>query len=249
MKNEPNMKMSLEVRDLSVQLGGQTILNNVTMDVERGTLHAVLGPNGAGKTTFIRCLTGSLPHKGLIRFNFCSNGRIGYVPQFLEFDHSLPLTVTDFLLLMMQDIPIIFRRTTAMRDNVLACLEKTDCAHLAERLVGGLSGGEMRRVLLAQALTPVPEILLLDEPASNIDEVGARSFEQVLLNLRDEHGIAVIMVSHDLSTVLRIADKVTGINGTVTWSGLSSNLKDPKILEAVFGVQAFSAQSREGRGA
>lgn len=246
MKNETNMKNSLEVRDLSVQLGGQTILNNVTLDVAKGTIHAVLGPNGAGKTTFIRCLTGSLPHKGLIRFNFCGNGRIGYVPQFLEFDHSLPLTVSDFLILMMQNIPIIFRRTSDMRQSVLACLEKTECSHLAERLVGGLSGGEMRRVLLAQALTPVPEILLLDEPASNIDEVGARSFEQVLMNLKDEHGIAIIMVSHDLSTVLRIADQATGINGTVTWSGSVSELNDPKILEKVFGVQAFSSHRADG---
>lgn len=236
---------ALEIMDLSVQLGGQTILSGINIDVRRGSIHAILGPNGAGKTTFIRCLTGSLPHRGAIEYRFCGNGRFGYVPQLLEFDHSLPLTVGDFLMLMMQKTPILFRRTAAMEDKVIECLQKTSCAHLLHRLVGGLSGGEMRRVLLAQALTPAPEILLLDEPASNIDEVGARSFEQVLVELRDTLGITIIMVSHDLATVLRIADQATGINGTVTWSGTATQLREPKALEAVFGVQAFSALSGE----
>lgn len=232
--------VALQVRDLSIKLGGQVILENVNIDVLKNSIHAVLGPNGAGKTTLIRCLTGSLPHKGRITYHFNGNGRIGYVPQLLEFDHSLPLTVFDFLMLMMQKSPVLFRRTSAMKKNVVDCLQKTGCDHLIDRLVGGLSGGEMRRVLLAQALTPAPEILLLDEPASNIDEVGARSFEQVLIDLKNNHGIAIIMVSHDLSTVLRIADRGTGINGSVTWTGVTDELRDPATLEKVFGVQAFS---------
>ena len=233
-------KTVLEVRNLSVQLGGQLILNDLSIDIKRRSIHAILGPNGAGKTTFIRCLTGSLAHKGIIKYNFCGNGRIGYVPQFLEFDHSLPLTVGEFLLLMVQKTPILFRRSSLMKQQVLECLKKTDCTHLVNRLVGGLSGGEIRRVLLAQALTPTPEVLLLDEPASNIDEVGVRSFEQTLVDLKENYGIAIVMVSHDVSTVLRIADRVTGINGTITWSGPGGELHDPRIMEKVFGVLAFS---------
>jgi len=230
----------LEVRNLSVQLGGQTILDRITIDIAQGTIHALLGPNGAGKTTLIRCLTGSLPHKGVIRYRLHGNGRIGYVPQLLEFDHSLPLTVSDFLLIMLRKKPVLFRRSKAMQREVVDCLRKTGCEHLAHRLIGGLSGGELRRVLLAQALTPVPEVLLLDEPASNIDEVGARAFEQTLLELRDSHKIAIVMVGHDLSTLARISDQVTGINGRVTWSGPGSGLRDREVLETIFGVGAFS---------
>ena len=241
MSTEKDSRLNvIEVRDLSVELGGQTILDRINIDVQQATIHAVLGPNGAGKTTLIRALTGSLPYKGDIRFRLFNNGRIGYVPQLLEFDHTLPLTVTDFLLIMMQKKPVLFRRSKALREEVIDCLRKTTSEHLADRLIGGLSGGELRRVLLAQALTPTPEILLLDEPASNIDEVGARAFEQTLTRLRDEHGIAIIMVGHDLGAISRICDQVTGINGKVTWSGHSRGLRDPEVLETIFGVQAFA---------
>jgi len=239
-KKTDNRQVVLEVRNLSVQLGGQTILDRIDVDVVQGAIHALLGPNGAGKTTFIRCLTGSLPHKGVIRYRLRGNGRIGYVPQLLEFDHSLPLTVADFLLIMLRKKPVLLKRSNAMRLEVIDCLRKTSCEHLADRLIGGLSGGELRRVLLAQALTPVPEVLLLDEPASNIDEVGARAFEQTLLDLRDQHNIAIVMVGHDLSTLSRISDQVTGINGRITWSGPGSDLHDQKVLETIFGSQAFS---------
>jgi zinc transport system ATP-binding protein len=233
----------LEVRDLSVELGGQTILDRINIDVQQATIHAVLGPNGAGKTTLIRSLTGSLPYKGDIRFRLFNNGRIGYVPQLLEFDHTLPLTVTDFLLIMMQKKPVLFRRSKALREEVVDCLRKTSSEHLADRLIGGLSGGELRRVLLAQALTPTPEILLLDEPASNIDEVGARAFEQTLIELREEQGIAIILVGHDLATISRICDHVTGINGKITWSGPGRGLRDPEVLETIFGSEAFALNS------
>jgi len=242
-----NPNSALEICDLSLRLGGQQILHDINIEVAHGTIHALLGPNGAGKTTLIRCLTGSMPHKGTIRFGFRGNGRIGYVPQLLEFDHSLPLTVSDFLLLMLQHRPVLFHRSTAQRQQVLDCLTKTDSMHLVDRLIGNLSGGELRRVLLAQALTPVPEILLLDEPASNIDEVGARAFEQTLVNLRDEHGISIIMVSHDITTVARIADHATGINETVTWNGPGKSLRESDTLEIIFGSQTFSAEHGEMR--
>jgi zinc transport system ATP-binding protein len=173
-ENTDNRQVVIEVRDLSVQLGGQTILDRIDIDIVQGSIHALLGPNGAGKTTLIRCLTGSLPHKGVIRYRLRGNGRIGYVPQMLEFDHSLPLTVADFLLIMLRTKPVLFKRSKAMRREAIDSLRKTACEHVADRLIGGLSGGELRRVLLAQALTPIPEVLLLDEPASNIDSRSPR---------------------------------------------------------------------------
>ena len=227
----------LKVKGLHVRLGGQPILSNIDLTVAQGTIHALLGPNGAGKTTLMRCLTGSIPFKGEIQFKFSGSGRIGYVPQLLEFDHSLPLTVADFLMIMQQKKPVVFNRSKKIYKEVLSCLKKTASEHLANRMIGGLSGGELRRVLLAQALSPTPEILLLDEPASNIDEVGARAFEETLVDLRDQHGIAIIMVGHDLHTISRIADHATGIQGGITWSGPAKGLLEPDVLQKIFGVQ------------
>ena len=220
----------LEIRDLSLTLGGSRILDDVNLNVKHGHIHAVIGPNGAGKTTLIRCIMGGMPHKGTIRFLFGDNGRIGYVPQLLEFDHSVPITVFDFLFLMLKKTPLFLSRRKPMREKIRKILAVTECEHLIDRGVGYLSGGEFRRVLLAQALTPKPELLLLDEPASNVDEVGARQFEQMLINLKQEHGHSILMISHDMQTILRIADQVTGINQTVTYDGSPDDLSLTDLL-------------------
>ncbi len=223
----------LEVRDLSLSLGGNQILRDINIDVKHGHIHALIGPNGAGKTTLIRSIMGGMPHKGTIRFFFGDNGRIGYVPQLLEFDHSVPITVFDFLYLMLRKFPLFFGRRRPMREEILNILAVTECEHLIDRGVGNLSGGEFRRVLLAQALVPKPEILLLDEPASNVDEVGAHHFEKMLLQLRHEHGHSILLVSHDLQTVRRIADRVTAINQTVIYDGPA---KDLSLADMVVNV-------------
>ncbi len=220
----------LEIRDLSLTLGGNTILRDINMNVGYGRIHALIGPNGAGKTTLIRSIMGGMPHKGTVRFHFCDNGRIGYVPQLLEFDHSVPMTVFDFLFLMLRKSPLFLSRRKPMRDEILEVLAATQCEKLIDRMVGYLSGGEFRRVLLAQALVPKPELLLLDEPASNVDEVGARQFEQVLIDLKERQGHSILMVSHDMQTILRIADQVTAINQTVTFDGSPDDLSLSDLL-------------------
>jgi zinc transport system ATP-binding protein len=240
MKNRENNKAGraalLEIRDLDVVLGGNKILDQVNLDVRHGTIHALIGPNGAGKTTLIRSIMGGMPHKGLIRFLFNGNGRIGYVPQLLEFDHSVPITVFDFISLMLQPMPIFLSRRRSKRAGIQQILAATDCEHLVDRLIGGLSGGEFRRVLLAQALTPTPELLLLDEPASNVDEYGVRQFEEMLVRLKHDHGHSILMVGHDLQMIMRIADRVTAINRTVTFDGRPDDLQDPAKVAALFGL-------------
>jgi len=214
----------LEIRNLFLTLGGNNILRDISFDVGHGKIHALIGPNGAGKTTLIRSIMGGMPHKGEVRFHFCDNGRIGYVPQLLEFDHSVPMTVFDFLFLMLRRSPLFLSRRKPMREQILEVLAATRCEKLIDRMVGYLSGGEFRRVLLAQALIPKPELLLLDEPASNVDEVGARQFEEMLIELKEEHGHSILMVSHDMQTIMRIADRVTAINGKVTYDGPTHDL-------------------------
>lgn len=233
----------LEIRDLSVTLGGNKILSQVNMDVKHGHIHALIGPNGAGKTTLIRSIMGGMPHKGDIRFLFGDTGRIGYVPQLLEFDHSVPITVFDFISLMLQRMPLFMSRRKKRHEQITEILAATHCEQLIDRLIGGLSGGEFRRVLLAQALAPTPELLLLDEPASNVDEHGAQQFEQLLVRLKQDHGHSILMVGHDIQMMLRIADRVTAINRTVTFDGSPDELKDPGDIASLFGLNV-STESR-----
>ncbi|MCI5144269.1 MAG: ATP-binding cassette domain-containing protein, partial [Candidatus Electrothrix sp. AR3] len=111
----PEQHKLLDIKDLSVTLRGNRILENINLNVGRGTIHALTGPNGAGKTTLMRSIMGGMPHKGTIRFLFRDNGRVGYVPQFLEFDHSVPITVFDFLFLMLKKMPVFLGRRRAAR--------------------------------------------------------------------------------------------------------------------------------------
>ncbi|MGX9727374.1 MAG: metal ABC transporter ATP-binding protein [Candidatus Electronema sp. VV] len=221
----------LEITDLSVTLRGNRILDGINVQVRKGHIHALTGPNGAGKTTLMRSVMGGMPHQGTIRFLFRESCRVGYVPQFLEFDHSVPITVFDFLFLMLKKVPIFIGRRRAMRARITEILSATNCAHLIDRCVGQLSGGEFRRVLLAQALEPKPELLLLDEPASNIDEVGIRQFEEMLVSLRDTHGITILMVSHSMDMISRVADRVTAINRSVFYDGSPDGLTHSDLLQ------------------
>lgn len=232
----------LSVEGLSVSLGGNHILDDICLNVERGSIHALVGPNGAGKTTLMRSLLGGMPHEGTIRFRFLSSARIGYVPQLLEFDHSLPITVADFIAIMLPGPPVFIRGTQKIKPELDRILAATQCAHLTDRLIGSLSGGEFRRVLLAQALVPLPELLLLDEPASNVDESGARLIEQVLCGLRDKQGLSILMVGHDTASMKRVADHVTRINCRVTFDGSPADLIS---APDTFGLSGVSHEIEE----
>lgn len=233
----------LQVRNLTVSLGRVEVLRQIDLDVMAHHIHAVVGPNGAGKTTLVRSLLGAVPHRGEIRFRFRRDGRIGYVPQQIDFDHRLPLTVSDFLAIALFRRPVFVGITRGARRHIDELLARTGCDRLRDRAMGNLSGGELRRVLLAQSLSPTPEVLLLDEPIGNVDVQGARLFEQLLRHLRDEDGITVVMVAHDIPAIARIADRVTGLDRTVTFSGPAEEIDDPRVLARVFGI---SGAEREG---
>jgi zinc transport system ATP-binding protein len=225
----------LEVADLSVSLGRCQILHRVSFSVLPGQIHALIGPNGAGKTTLIRSLLGGMPHTGEIRFRFRGGGRIGYVPQFLDFDRAIPLTVEDFLTVALRRRPVFASPGRRAGRRLQVLLDRTGCGHLRQRGMGSLSGGELRRVMLAQALSPHPELLLLDEPVSNVDADGARQFERLLLTLREQHGVTVVMVGHDIASILRVADGVTCINREVLYSGAPDALRSPRGLAGILG--------------
>ena len=195
------------------------LLDDVSLAVAPGAIHAIVGPNGAGKSTLLGALLGLIEFEGRITCHWRGAGRIGYVPQALGVDPTLPLTVADFLALARQRRPVCFGLARETRARVARLLEEVELAGFGARPLGALSGGERQRVLLAHAMDPAPELLVLDEPSSGLDEAATARFEERLLALRAASGATVLLVSHDLDQVRRLADDVTVLNRSVRRSG------------------------------
>ena len=201
------MTALLEVSDLTVRHGREVLLSNISFSVQRGSLHALVGPNGAGKTTLLTAILGLTPFSGRIVAHWEGSGRMAYVPQQFHVDRTLPVTASDFLALTRQKRPVCFGITPAARKRISLLLDRVGLRGFESRLLSVLSGGELRRVLLANALDPLPELLILDEPAGGLDETAAGWLDGTLVSLKGE--MTVVMVSHDSEQVRRIADHVT----------------------------------------
>jgi zinc transport system ATP-binding protein len=197
----------LEIIGVTVSSGSETLLSNVSFSVRRGTIHALVGPNGAGKTTLLSAILGQTPFSGRIVAHWARAARIGYVPQAFHVDRSLPVTVSDFLALTRQQRPVCFGVSAPAAQRISLLLDRVGLKGFERRPLSVLSGGEVRRVLLANALDPLPELLMLDEAASGLDESAARWLDETLTSLKGE--VTVLMVSHDSDQVRRVADHVT----------------------------------------
>jgi zinc transport system ATP-binding protein len=201
------MTALLEVSDLTVRHGREVLLSNISFSVRRGSLHALVGPNGAGKTTLLTAILGLTPFSGRIVAHWEGSGRISYVPQQFHVDRTLPVTAADFLALSRQKRPVCFGITPPARQRISLLLDRVGLKGFESRLLSVLSGGELRRLLLANALDPLPELLILDEPAGGLDETAARWLDETLSSFKGE--MTVVMVTHDSEQVRRIADHVT----------------------------------------
>ena len=209
----------IEISDLTVTREGRPAVAGVTLSVASRSVHLLVGPNGAGKSTLLAALLGLVDFSGSIRFHWRGNGRIGYVPQAFAVDRTLPLTIGEFLALTRQRRPVSLGIGRALRAHLEALLERVGLAGFVRRPLGELSGGELQKVLLANAIDPTPELLLLDEPSSGLDEIAVRQLEEVLVALTRDSHTSVLMVSHDFAQVRRIADRVTLIETTVRRTG------------------------------
>lgn len=228
----------IAVQDLGLTLGRTEVLTGVNLTVAAGSIHALVGPNGGGKSSLIRCLLGQMPHRGTVALNWPDRpGRIGYVPQALQFDAGLPMTVGDFLSTMDSNRPGFLRPRRATRDQIEAQLDRVGMAGKSSRRMGALSGGERQRVLMAQALEPAPDLLILDEPMSALDESGGAIFADVMQSLRRD-GVTVLWIEHDLLAVRRLADRVTGLARRVIFDGAPD-----AMLEADRVLDLFSQRS------
>jgi len=223
--------------NVSVTLGGIRVLEGVTATVAKGSATAIIGPNGAGKTTLLLAMLGQIPYTGRINVGqaHCPV-RLGYVPQRLDFDRGLPITVMDFLVMGRQRRPLWFGASNRYRAKAMEMLTAVKTGHLAERRVGALSGGELQRVLLAMALQMEPDVLVLDEPSSGMDIGGENLLCELLENLRAQWGFTQIMVTHDLSLVTSHATHVICLNHRVLGQGPTQSTLTADVLEATFGI-------------
>ncbi len=224
----------LEVDGLTVRRQREALLDGISFKVQRGTLHMLVGPNGAGKTTLLSAILGQTAFSGRIVATWIGRGTIGYVPQTFAVDRTLPVTVQDFLALTRQRRPVCLGVSPSTRDRVARLLGRVQLGGLERRPLAALSGGELRRVLLAHALDPEPELLLLDEPTAGLDEMAVRILEEALVALTREAHATVLMVSHDLDQVRRIADHVTVLDRRILANGpLRVVLSEGAGLEAL----------------
>lgn len=227
---------SIEFADVSLNLGRTTILDSVAFQVEPGSIHAFVGPNGGGKSSLIKTMLGQMPHQGRLSLQWPGEpGVIGYVPQALEFDRGLPMTVDDFMAAICQRRPAFLGLSKHYADAIGQALERVGMQDKRKRRMGALSGGERQRVLLAQGLIPSPQLLVLDEPMSALDEAGIQVFERLLQDWR-QAGITVLWIEHDLEAVGRLADRVTGLNRKVLFDGPPGQTLTPERLLTLFST-------------
>lgn len=206
----------LRVQNLSVNIGSDTILKDINLHVHCGELIALIGPNGAGKSTLLKAILGQQEHEGVISFSVpgqrTRKAKIGYVPQSPAFDPGDPVTVADLFTCCMSKRPAFLGISKAMRQKILDCLERVHSEDLIDKRVGTLSGGELQRVLLALALEPLPNILILDEPLSGVDVEGMETLMDMLDEIRKNYDLSILMTTHDFALLPRYADQVALID-------------------------------------
>lgn len=215
----------MAVENISVGYGAQTVLRNVSLNVEPGEIVTVVGPNGSGKTTLLRALIGAA-RLSSGRITRRPDLRIGYVPQKLHIDPTLPLTVERFLRLP----------GGAARSACADALVRAGVPDLSGRQMSALSGGQMQRVLLARALINMPELLLLDEATQGLDQLGSAAFYRQIDEVRRDTGCAVLMISHELHVVMSASDRVICLNGHVCCEGTPELVSAAPEYRALFGT-------------
>lgn len=217
----------LTVRNLTVRIQDKLVIDDLSFDLGPRERLSILGPNGAGKTVLLKSLLNLLPYSGEVAWS--PDVRIGYVPQKIDAEIHLPLTFADLFQAKCRTLKVEQQEIAGISQSIGLTPD------LMTTPVGHLSGGQFQRGLIGFALLGKPNVLLLDEPTASVDEPGEEHIYELIHRLQDEHELASIMVSHDLSFVVRYATTVLCLNRQKVCFGAPRDTLSQDVLEKLYG--------------
>ena len=229
-----------KINNISVKFGKDVIIKNINIHIHCGELTIIIGKNGAGKTTLLKAILGEIEHTGNITFidkkdNLTKRIKIGYVPQKLNIEKHMPTTVFDMFAACISYIPVFMKKDKKVYKEIKDHLKIFGVEHLIDKSIGDLSGGELQRVLIAMATKPIPNLLILDEPVSGIDNNGIKDFYQIVNKLKTEYDMSIILVSHDLDLAKQYADKIILLDKDVIKEGTPDEVFNSLEFKNRFG--------------
>jgi zinc transport system ATP-binding protein len=227
-----NNNLLVKLKNAGYQENDKWLVKGVSLNVEKGKIVTLIGPNGSGKSTTAKIALGI--YKNIDGEVEKYTNKIGYVPQKISIDWTLPLRVHDFMLLT-EDLD---------DESINEALILTGVFHLKDKNLGNLSGGEFQRVLLARAISKKPEFLVLDEPVQGVDFTGEIALYELIKKISDELNCGILLISHDLHTVMTATDHVVCLNGHVCCSGTPIDVAKNNEYKALFGEQASQILTR-----
>ena len=227
-----NNNLLVKLNNAGYQHNDKWLVKGVSLSIEKGKIVTLIGPNGSGKSTTAKIALGI--YKKIDGEVEKYTNKIGYVPQKISIDWTLPLRVRDFMLLT-EDLD---------DESINEALSLTGVVHLKDKNLGNLSGGEFQRVLLARAISKKPEFLVLDEPVQGVDFTGEIALYELIKKISDELNCGILLISHDLHTVMTATDHVVCLNGHVCCSGTPIDVAKNNEYKALFGEQASQILTR-----
>jgi zinc transport system ATP-binding protein len=225
----------LKVKNVSVTVNKENILDDISFGVNQGEALAIIGPNGAGKTILFRALLGLFPFTGEIEWK--KGVRIGYAPQRFFVDRGVPITVKELFLLKHSNFWFPRKEFLDHLAHELTLVGMGE--EVLAKQVSELSGGQMQRILIAWAMINHPDMLLFDEPTVGIDVGAEETIYTILHKLQKERGTTILLISHDLNVVYRYADNVLCINKEMICHGKPQDVLSPNELARIYGEGAF----------
>ena len=219
-------KILVKLNNAGIKQNNKWLVEGVTLTVEKGKIITLIGPNGSGKSTTAKIALGI--YKNIEGSVEKYTNKVGYVPQKISIDWTLPLRVYDFMLL-----------TENIKDEAIdEALTLTGVIHLKNENLGNLSGGEGQRVLIARAISKKPELVVLDEPVQGVDYTGEIALYELIKKISDSLNCGILLISHDLHTVMTATDHVVCLNGHVCCSGTPIDVAKNNAYKTLFGEQA-----------
>ncbi|HIE59530.1 MAG TPA: metal ABC transporter ATP-binding protein [Persephonella sp.] len=231
----------LKIENLTVEINGNIILDKINLSISKGEIVAIVGPNGGGKTTLLKsCLGFIKPKKGKITLlnkspkEVIKTGKIGYLPQKQDLAKETFLSALDVVLFGLINKKLSKREK---KEIALGALRQVGMDKFAYYPFSKLSGGQQQRVSIARVIVQQPEIIFFDEPSTGVDVVAQEGFYEFIKKLRDETGLTIVMVSHDIGVIGSFVDKVVGLNKYLHYLGDIKGFLQKDILEKLYGAE------------